>query len=45
MTVAELIAELRKYSPETQVSLSTRHGEADEFTVEEADDGWIVLED
>lgn len=44
MTVAELIAALSKYTPDTPVALATKRGEAEEFTVE-FDGTWVVLEE
>jgi hypothetical protein len=44
VTVSELIAILQTKPGDAQVALATRHGEAEEFTVEDADDGWVVLD-
>lgn len=44
MTVSELIAKLLDLPGEAPIALSTRYGEADDFTVEKADDGWIVFD-
>jgi hypothetical protein len=45
MTVEELIIALGELPADAQVCLSTRRGgEAEDFTVETSDDGWVVLE-
>jgi hypothetical protein len=44
VTVAELVAALAKYSPDTPVALATKRGEAEDFTVE-FDGTWVVLEE
>lgn len=45
MTVEELITALGELPADAQVCLATRHGgEAEDFTVEMSDDGWVVLD-
>jgi hypothetical protein len=45
MTVEELITALGEMPADANVCLSTkRGGEAEDFTVEASDDGWVVLE-
>jgi hypothetical protein len=44
LTVDELIALLGKQPADANVMLTTRHGEAEVFTVEYDDDtGWVTL--
>lgn len=45
MTVEELMTKLGDMPADAQVALYTKHGEADEFTVELSDDNWVVLEE
>jgi hypothetical protein len=44
MTVEELITALGDLPADASVSLAIGLAEAQEFTVEVADDGWVVLE-